>query len=244
VPPADPGRPGLRVATWNVHGGAGRARAARPARLGRCADLLRRHAPDLVALQEVDTRGWNAADGADAFALLADAVGAHRVEARSIVAADGDYGQMLVSRWPLAEPRIHDISVDRCEPRRIVEATLFAPFGPVRVLATHLGLGSEEHRRQARHLARLVAERPPWPTLVLGDFNDWRPWQRLDRLLAGLRLEATRHRTFPACLPLLPHDRVWCCDGLVIAGSRTDPAGRHLSDHLPLLADIRPRCHA
>jgi hypothetical protein len=30
--------------------------------------------------------------------------GNHSVDARSIVTEDGDYGQVLLSRWPFAEP--------------------------------------------------------------------------------------------------------------------------------------------
>ena len=57
------------------------------------------------------------------FALLADAVGEHRVDARSIVTEDGDYGQVLLSRWPFAgEPKVTDVSYQEREPRRAISA--------------------------------------------------------------------------------------------------------------------------
>jgi hypothetical protein len=38
--------------------------------------------------------------------------GDHSVDARSIVTEDGDYGQVLLSRWPFAEPpKISDVSI-------------------------------------------------------------------------------------------------------------------------------------
>ncbi len=43
----------LRVMTWNIHGGVC---AAGRYDLGRAIEVVRRHAPDLVAIQEVEGR--------------------------------------------------------------------------------------------------------------------------------------------------------------------------------------------
>src|SRR4029453_2014823 len=83
---------------------------------------LNRHwSPDVVALQEVDSRGRND----DPFMRLAEAVGDHRVDARSIVTKDGDEGQALFSRWPFAEePEGVDVSYQEREPRRAISARI------------------------------------------------------------------------------------------------------------------------
>ena len=50
------------------------------------------------------------------FGRLAASVGEHRAEARSIIAEDGHYGQVLLSRWPfLAEPEIADVGLAEAE---------------------------------------------------------------------------------------------------------------------------------
>ena len=50
--------------------------------------------------------------------LLREALGEHGIEAKSIVASDGEYGQLLLSRWPLGAAHIHDITHAKREPRR------------------------------------------------------------------------------------------------------------------------------
>ena len=87
----------LRIMTWNVHG---IFHLNPDFDLDGVCSIIRHWSPDIVALQEVDSRGRTD----DPFALLAKAVGHHSVDARSIVTEDGDYGQVLLSRWPFAEP--------------------------------------------------------------------------------------------------------------------------------------------
>ena len=96
----------LRVMTWNIHGGIG---SDRQFSLERITETIARHDPDVVALQEVDSRR-RGADARSPFELLREAVGDHGIEAKSISTADGDYGQMLVSRCPLGANEVHDIT--------------------------------------------------------------------------------------------------------------------------------------
>ena len=76
-------------------------------------------------------------------------------------------------------------------------------------------------------------------TVVLGDFNDWFWAGSVHAVLARELPGRTRFRTFPAILPLLRLDRVFCrpaqCAGamLLATGRRAD-----LSDHLPVIADV------
>ena len=90
-----------RVMTWNIHGGLGTDRRFD---LTRVVQTITRHHPDVVALQEVDSRR-TIAPASSAFAVLREAVGEHGVEAKSIIAPDGEYGQMVLSRWPLGAMR-------------------------------------------------------------------------------------------------------------------------------------------
>src|SRR5262245_37754346 len=90
----------VRVMTWNIHGGVGTDRCFD---LDRICATIKHNAPDVAALQEVDSRR-RVADARSPFELLRQAVGEHGIDAKSIVTADGEYGQMLVSRWPLSAP--------------------------------------------------------------------------------------------------------------------------------------------
>jgi endonuclease/exonuclease/phosphatase family metal-dependent hydrolase len=75
------------------------------------------------------------------------------VEARWIIAEDGHYGQVLLSRWPFAiEPKITDVSYQKREPRRAISACVRFPLGEVTVIVTHLGLSVHERYAQAQAL--------------------------------------------------------------------------------------------
>lgn len=224
----------VRVMTWNIHGGRG---SDGRLDLPRVVAAIARHAPDVVALQEVDSRRCAPSDPPP-FTYLREAIGDHGIDAKSIVTADGDYGQMVVSRWPLATAEVHDISVDRREPRRAIETEIVAPAGRLRLVASHFGLGFAERRYQARRIVEIV-RRHTLPTVLAGDFNDW-AWP--SSLRDALRREMpgrTPHRTFPARLPTLRLDRIYCWPRGILAASFVDRSARLCSDHLPVIADIR-----
>ncbi|WP_309086134.1 endonuclease/exonuclease/phosphatase family protein [Chelativorans sp.] len=223
----------VRVMTWNIHGGVGLDGRLD---LQRIVALVRKHAPDLMALQEVGTR--RKTDGsAEAFGFLAEALGSHMAESRLVTAPDGNYGHALICRWPLSGVACHDISYRRREPRAAIAAVAETPFGALHVIAAHLGLSFAERRHQAQLLAALVrsgTER----TVVLGDLNDWL-WRgsvqtTLNRLFPG----HTHLRTFPAFWPVLSLDRIYCRPREMLAKQWTDPSARTASDHLPVIADL------
>ena len=219
----------IRVMTWNVHGTFNLN--PRFDIDGVCA-VIEKWAPDIVALQEVDSRGRSD----DVFGRLADSVGEHRVEARSIIAEDGHYGQVLLSRWPFAaEPKIADVSYQEREPRRAISARVRFPIGEVTVIATHLGLSVRERNAQARALVDLIDEPR---SIVLGDFNDWFWVKSVRRVLASRCPVRTRLRTFPSRLPVLRLDRIYATRGGNIVKAWTDREARAYSDHLPVVADI------
>ncbi len=220
-----------RVMTWNIHGGVGPDRRCD---LDPVIDVVRRHAPDVVALQEIDSRPSHTPG---AFELLSEALGEHRVEARIIASGDGHYGHTLLSRWPVRSSRLHDLSFRMREPRAAIEATVATPGGALHIVATHLGLTRAERRHQAKRLGEL-ADHDRSPTIMLGDFNDWWLGGHVRKALARRYPAQVRRRTFPARLPLLALDRLHCAAHVEVVRAWTDAAARSASDHLPLIADI------
>jgi endonuclease/exonuclease/phosphatase family metal-dependent hydrolase len=220
--------------TWNIHGGVGPdGRFA----LERITETIARHDPDVIALQEVDSR--RAADSSSPFQRLREAVGEHGIEAKSISTADGDYGQIVVSRWPLSGMEVHDITHADREPRRAIETTVHAGNGSFRLVATHFGLNLAERRTQAQRLVA-IARRHLTTTVMLGDFNDWF-WPGSLRDAFKHELPArTRHATFPSWCPILRLDRVFCWPPKTLVRSFVDRRAWRASDHLPVVADIAP----
>ena len=226
--------PTVRVMTWNIHGGIGPDGVHD---LERMLAVIQRADPDVLALQEVDSRRVKGAE--HPVALLKRILGHHGIAAAAITTADGDYGQVLLSRWPLGDAIVHDISVPRREPRRAIAATINAPAGQLFVVAAHLGLRFLEQRRQCTKMVALT-QQSELTTVLLGDFNDWMWPGSVQNVLSRKLPGQTRHRTFPARMPLLKLDRVLCRPATALVSSKVDPAGADVSDHLPLIAEIDP----
>jgi endonuclease/exonuclease/phosphatase family metal-dependent hydrolase len=223
----------VRIMTWNIHGGVGPDRRCD---LQRIVDLARRQEPDILALQEVDSRRRGAGTQ-DAFRFLTGALGSHSAESKLIAAPDGEYGHVVISRWPLSGTVFHDISISGREPRAAIETCVATPAGPLHVVAAHLGLSIHERRWQARLLAS-VARRGPARTVLLGDFNDWVWKSSVQGILAELLPVRTHHKTWPSCRPVFALDRIYCRPAATLGRNWTDPLARRASDHLPIIADL------
>lgn len=226
--------------TWNIHGAFGRNPRFD---LSPVVALIRKWDPDVVALQEVDSRRA-LADGVNPFDFLPGAVGLYGIGAKAVTTKDGDYGQVLISRWPIAAHEVCDISYPEREPRRAIRAEIETPHGPLIVVATHLGLSVNERRGQARTLTELGAGQGrgrgsgQGTAIVMGDLNDWFWVGSVRAVLSRHFAGRTRFRTFPASFPLLRLDRIYCRPHHALLQSFTDREACAISDHLPVIADI------
>ncbi|MPZ59304.1 MAG: endonuclease [Rhizobiales bacterium] len=219
--------------TWNIHGAVGRNPRFE---LARVVALIRRWMPDIIALQEIDSRR-RPPKGGNPFTLLKDALGQHGIGAKAITTADGDYGQMLISCCPVLDSGVYDISWPEREPRRAIMADIEVPGGRLRFVATHLGLAIHERRNQARTLLAIAGD-PSVPTVVMGDFNDWFWPGSVRQVLSRAFPGRSRYRTFPSIFPLLRLDRIYCRPREALLRSFIDPAARGISDHLPVIGDV------
>lgn len=223
----------MRVASYNVHGcvGAdGRFDAARTMRV-----IGQLHS-DVLGLQEVDSR---AGQHADAFAALTRGTGLHAVAGPNIHADRGQYGNMLLSRWPPIAVRRLDLSVGRREPRGLLDVDLETPEGLLRVLVTHLGLFPRERQVQIARLRAVLARHQAPRTVVLGDLNVAR-WRGPDLFGQQATRAGAAPRTFPSRLPMLALDRIQVSppQALLALRAHASPLARQASDHLPLVAEL------
>jgi endonuclease/exonuclease/phosphatase family metal-dependent hydrolase len=224
----------IRVLTWNVHGGVG-LDGVRD--FSRIVDHVVSINPDIVALQEVDGRARGGR--AKPMQILEDRLGQRGVSAATLTAEDGDYGQVLVSRWALTDVETLDLSIAGYEPRRAIAATARTPDGDLRILATHLGLRFGERKRQVATLCEAAGDSRP--AVLMGDFNDWMRYRSAQSRLEIVFPASTRIRTFPARAPLLALDRIFCRPADLLVRAQAVTSAPLLSDHLPLLGQIRPR---
>ena len=226
----------LRALSFNIHGALGRDGRRD---LQRVARIIRSLKPDIAALQEVDSRpGPHSA--VEQARLLEAWTGLRAVSGPTLLQSDRHYGNLLLTARPLLALNRVDLSQPGREPRGAIDARLDTPAGPLRVIATHLGLSLLERHRQVRRLLDHLQDNTD-PILVMGDFNEWVPGLGILPRIHRFFPKQTAPRTFPARWPLLALDRAWCRPGSLIESLHTpdQPAIWQASDHRPLLAHIR-----
>lgn len=217
----------LVVATYNVHGCAD---------LARTAEVLRALDADVVALQELRWRPWEALHVLDD---LSERLGYTPIAGPTLLKPDGHYGNALLTRLPVAQVRLEDLSFPGREPRGALAAVLHTARDPVTVIATHLGLAPWERRKQMQRLLALVRKSEK-PVVLLGDLNEWFLWGRPLRWLRRHFGRTPAPATFPARWPLFALDRIWVEPAHLlerIEVHRAVPA-KEASDHLPLVATL------
>lgn len=233
----------MRLLTYNIHKGVG---SDRRYRLERIIDVIRAQEPDLICLQEVDCNVRRSRFH-DQPALLA-----HHLDAKAhlyqlnVPNREGGYGNLILSRWPFRNECQVSIRHRRRKPRGAQLVVVETPLGPLHLVNWHLGLRENERRWQALHLLnhRSFLEFAHLPTLIAGDYNDWRNTLGKHRFDPHGFQQATapirRFRSFPAFLAVAALDKVYYRGDLAIHHARIvrSPLARLASDHLPLVVDF------
>ena len=233
----------MRLLSWNIHKGIGGR--DRLYRLGRIIDAIEAENPDIVCLQEVDRLvGRSRRD--DQPRLLARHLRFHSMFQANVRVGDGTYGNLVLTRFPVASRHRLSLRLGSKKPRGAQLVVIDSPEGPLHVVHTHLGLAERERHWQIGRLLghALFRSGALHPTLVVGDFNDWR-----DTLRAGALAEEgfrqvtsppSAFRSFPAWLPLGSLDKAFVRGAVEVGHARVVRTSltRVASDHLPLVVDF------
>ena len=246
-------RVSLRVLTVNTHKGF--TFLTGKFVLHALRDAVRKVGADVVFLQEV--QGAHAGHAqrfptwpqAPQYEFLADEIWPEFAYGQNAVYPGGDHGNALLSRYPIAHWKNHDVSISGPERRGMLHCALDVPGCalPVHAICVHLGLREAHRHRQLALLCNLIHREVPAdaPLIVAGDFNDWR--RNAHRILArggGLhevfvQAHGRAARTFPVGFPMLQLDRIYVRN----VGAHSPVAlprqpWSRLSDHAPLAAEI------
>jgi endonuclease/exonuclease/phosphatase family metal-dependent hydrolase len=240
----------MRLLSYNIHKGVGGS--DRRYRIERVLDVIAAEAPDLVCLQEVDYN-CKRSHFHDQPALIAA-----RLEAMAhlyqlnVPHRDGGYGNLVLSRWRFRRHHHLSLRLHGRKPRGAQLAVVDTPQGPLHLVNWHLGLAERERRWQAAHLLRhhLFLESAHLPTLIAGDFNDWRNTLGKHHFAEHRFVQATaparRFRSFPAFMALAALDKCFYRGEVHIHETRIvrTRLARLASDHLPLVVDFSLNGHS
>ncbi|MFZ5998292.1 MAG: endonuclease/exonuclease/phosphatase family protein [Nitrospirota bacterium] len=230
------GKRPLKIASYNVHKCTGMDFKRDPERV---AAVIRSLDADIISLQEVLSDPGDVASAQVRY--LAEKTGMYMaVAGPTKQKKDGRYGNALLSRFPITEVRLHDISLGTFEPRGVIDADIMVGDLPVRVISTHLGLLPMERYRQVDRLMEILSKRFGSLLIVMGDMNGWIPGSPVLRRLQERLGEPVTMASYPAALPLLPLDRIWVLPSEHVrkAETRLSRLTKVASDHLPLVTSV------
>jgi endonuclease/exonuclease/phosphatase family metal-dependent hydrolase len=187
----------LRVLTLNIWNRQGPWEE----RLRLIREGIRRLDPDLVGLQEIlSHEGQSQADAIreglgyeGAFGLAHDLGGGVHL------------GNAVLSRWPLASVRVHDLPTGETSERRsLLHAEIASPHGVIPFFVTHLnwklhhGVVREAQVAAIAEIVRTTAPMSGLPPVLVGDFNA-EPEASEIRFLKGLQSLGGKSNHFADC---------------------------------------------
>jgi len=231
----------VRIATYNIHRCRGMDRRVVPARI---IEVLREIDADVIALQEVIGAGPVGAGQAEE---IGAGLGMGWVMNCVRTLRQHQFGNVILSRYPIVNHSQYDLSWRTCEPRNCQRADLEINGSTLHIYNVHLGTAVLERRYQAGRLASFVHDRRvTGPKVILGDFNEWMKGLATKTLSAlfesvDISQHLKRRRTYPGLFPVVHLDHIYY-DGKVEVVNVEMPRTRKAlmaSDHLPLVANLR-----
>lgn len=233
----------LRIATYNVHKCRGLDGRTQPARV---ASVLKHLKPDIIALQEVVGSGQR---GRGQEQEISEKLGMDSVMAPARVFRGHSYGNALLSRFPIQNQVLFDLSQEGLEPRFCQRVDILVKGHPVHFYNVHLGTSRTERARQAKKLVPFLSDPSlAGPKILLGDFNEWikgpatktlcNKFQSLD-LLPFL----TWPKTYPGIFPVLHIDHIYYQGRVKVLNVEAPRTWLTMisSDHMPIVAELKVR---
>lgn len=228
--------PCTTIASYNIHKCVGTDGRFDPARTAR---VIAEIDPDIIAIQEADERLGDRQGLLDLAALKRE-TGLVPLHAADGGRSHGWHGNLILARSG-AVVDVEPVRLPGLEPRGALIVDLELKGVSMRVIAAHLGLLRRSRSQQTAALLG-ATQTVLRPTVLLGDFNEWRVQTR-SSLLSLLPHFGPVHAvlpSFPSRLPLLALDRILARPPQLIASLAVHktPLSRVASDHLPVVAQL------
>jgi endonuclease/exonuclease/phosphatase family metal-dependent hydrolase len=230
----------LRILSYNIHHGRGMDGQVD---LSRIAQVISACSPDLVALQEVD-QGVNRSGNVLQAEKLAELTGLNAEFAKQIEYDGGEYGQAILSRWPISDYEVIWLPGKPDREQRIAAiARIDIPHRPILFATTHLHHNNAEIRlEQTVAINRELATRP-LPIILAGDLNaepSSDPIAEMKKFWTVLS-SPNDLNTFPSDRPVKQIDYVCFRPQNAFRTISTEVIAESVaSDHRPILAVLKP----
>ena len=227
----------IRVASYNMRKAIGTDRRRRPERT---LEVLREIDAHVIALQEADRR----------FGTREAVLTNHLLEEHSPwkplpvglrTHSMGWHGNALLVRKDAVLVDCEAIHLPALEPRGAVMADIRINGTILRVVGMHLDLSGLWRRRQARTImTHVAASTNQYPTVLMGDLNEWSRAAGCLRDFARDFTSADTGPSFHARRPVARLDRILVSPELKVVecGVHASLAARTASDHLPIWATL------
>ncbi len=225
----------LTIATYNIHRGIG---VDGRTNLQRIVDVLLEINADIVGIQEIDSHCIF--EEGHQLNFIAKKTGYHVAAGPTMWKADTQYGNALLSRFPIKVLRQLDLTMGSVEPRGALDVDLDMDGLHGRVITTHLGLRWFERKYQLAKLFEGVRVSDAHPLIIMGDMNEWLPFMGATRIFREHFGFSAGLRSYPSFLPLLGLDQIYVCPGnyLVETEVHRTSLSKRASDHLPVKAHV------
>jgi len=230
----------LRLFSYNIHHGEGEDGVVD---LDRTGDVIAAADPDLVALQEVD-KNTTRSGYVDQAKVLAQRLGMEYRFMKNLDYQGGEYGNALLSRYPIQATYLHPLPANGGEPRGALEEVvevldLYGRTNSLSFISLHLDHLSDTSRvSQVQTLLADLSSRSH-PVVLAGDFNA-RPTEGSIALLESNGydpLDPSGTFTYPSGAPNRKIDYIMA-KGLSVSESTFQVIAETMaSDHRPLLAE-------
>ena len=228
--------------TYNIRHEAG---ADGIVNLDRIANVILSAQPDLVAVQEVD-RFVARTERTDQASILADLTGMHMVFGFADNYQGGDFGNLILSRFPIDSLALHPLPGPPGETRVLMEAKVSLDFEdemiPVTFMSTHLETFEVPRRASAPLISDVIPASPTELYVLGGDLNAGPNTPTLEILQDKLSNPTAQAPLFthPADNPVRQIDYLlyqapsaWSVDSVFVLDAPIS------SDHAPLVTRFR-----
>lgn len=229
----------IKIASYNMRKSIGTDRRRRPERT---LQVLCEVNADVIALQEADRR-FGTREAVLTTHLLAEHGDWKPIPFGMRARSMGWHGNALLVRKDAQILDCEAIHLPALEPRGAVMADVRIRGQVLRVVGMHLDLSGLWRRRQAHAIiAHLNASAQQYPTVLMGDLNEWSAHSGCLRDFAQHFHFADTGKSFHARRPMARLDRIMASHDLAIEGAGVHHSlnARTASDHLPVWAEVSP----